>query len=238
MSAIVRPVFLFMLTIICAAPVMADPPDPRLAVTPALMKIFQEIDQKYPQTSQVILVEDAVSRIDDALVASFHKAGTSWNEAMVPALAKIGRNGLALPGEKREGDGKTPQGIYPVGFAFGYGPNIHARIPYRQMTPDDVWVDDPESPDYNRLVKRNSTRARSFEDMVLADHRYKYGLVIAYNMDPVIPGIGSAIFMHVWYDAKTPTSGCIAMSEQDILRILRWLDPEKKPLIIIGMKRK
>ena len=57
-------------------------------------------------------------------------------------------------------------------------------MPYRQMTPNDIWVDDPASPDYNRLKKRGQTQARSFEDMVLPDDRYKYGIVIEYNTAP------------------------------------------------------
>ena len=106
-------------------------------------------------------------------------------------------------------------------------------MPYRPMTPHDVWVDDPASPDYNRLKKRGETAARSFEDMVLPDDRYKYGIVIEYNTNPVIPGHGSAIFLHIWKNNTTPTAGCVAISEENILKLIRWLDPAKKPLIVI-----
>ncbi|MHB8109218.1 MAG: L,D-transpeptidase family protein [Syntrophorhabdaceae bacterium] len=200
------------------------------------MQIINETSHKFSLSSQIIVVESAGPGLDDAKIVPLEKKGQIWREALSPMVAKIGREGFAARGEKREGDGRTPQGTYRLGFAFGYGRNVHSKMPYRQMTSDDIWVDDIKSPDYNRLVKRGKTRARSFEDMILSDHRYKYGIVVEYNTDPVIPGHGSAIFVHVWKDAETPTSGCIAMSEQDVLKLLRFLDPAKKPVIALGNK--
>ena len=101
------------------------------------------------------------------------------------------------------------------------------------MTRQDIWVDDPRSPDYNRLKKRAETAARSFEDMVLPDDRYKHGIVIEYNTHPIIPGLGSAIFLHIWKDPATPTAGCVAISEENLLKLIHWLDPAKEPLIVI-----
>lgn len=144
-----------------------------------------------------------------------------------------GRNGFAEVDAKREGDGRTPEGVYPLGLVFGYGATADSRMPYRRMTDRDIWVDDPNSPDYNRLRKKGETRARSFEDMVLPDHRYKYGIVVEYNTNPVVPGRGSAIFIHIWKDETTATSGCVALSEENILKLIRWLDPARKPLVML-----
>lgn len=154
--------------------------------------------------------------------------------AFEPFPAVVGRNGFAPSGKKREGDGRTPSGRYRLGHAFGYAGSANTKMPYRQALTDDVWVDDPESPDYNRWVKLAETSAASYEKMKRDDDQYGYGVVIQYNTDPVIKGYGSAIFFHVWAGAWSTTAGCIAASEEDIRKILNWLDPAAKPMIIIN----
>jgi L,D-peptidoglycan transpeptidase YkuD (ErfK/YbiS/YcfS/YnhG family) len=196
-------------------------------------KELRVIEGVFPDSSQVILVTRAGASASDARLWAFEMDEDQWKPVLKPVPAMIGRNGFAPSGEKREGDGRTPPGVYSLGFAFGYGPKIDSAMPYRQMTLSDIWVDDPSSPDYNRLKKRGDTKAKSFEDMVLPDDRYKYGIVIRYNMDPVVPAHGSAIFLHTWKDPKTPTSGCVAISEEGILKLLKWLDPRKRPVILL-----
>ena len=109
-------------------------------------------------------------------------------------------------------------------------------MPYRQALDDDLWVDDPHADDYNRWVKKTETRAASFERMRRDDNLYKYGIVIEYNTSPVIKGNGSAIFLHIWKGESVLTAGCVAVSEEDIIKILDWLDPAASPLIITGIK--
>ena len=72
--------------------------------------------------------------------------------------------------------------------------------------------------------------------MKLNDDRYKYGIVVEYNTDPVIKGAGSAIFIHVRRGENMPTLGCVALSESDILKVLGWLDPKRKPLAVLGTR--
>ncbi|NTW16626.1 MAG: L,D-transpeptidase family protein [Syntrophaceae bacterium] len=167
-------------------------------------------------------------------VIALEKKNDRWQGPFLPMEGMIGRKGFAPPGEKREGDGRTPSGIFPLGTVFGYEHSFPTMMPYRQVTTDDLWVDDIHAADYNRLVKRGSTRASSFEVMKRDDDLYKYGIVVEYNTDPVIKGYGSAIFFHLWRGKGTPTEGCIALSEEDLMRILRWLNPEAKPLAVMG----
>jgi L,D-peptidoglycan transpeptidase YkuD (ErfK/YbiS/YcfS/YnhG family) len=68
------------------------------------------------------------------------------------------------------------------------------------------------------------------------DDLYKYGIVVEYNTNPVIKGYGSAIFFHLWKGGGKPTEGCIALSEENLIRIIRWLDPAAKPLVVMGTK--
>jgi L,D-peptidoglycan transpeptidase YkuD (ErfK/YbiS/YcfS/YnhG family) len=148
--------------------------------------------------------------------------------------AVVGRSGFAPVGEKREGDGRTPSGLYRLGTTFGYAESAVTKMPYRQALADDLWIDDPKAPDYNNWVKQGQTRATSYEKMRRNDNLYQYGIVIAYNTYPVIKNHGSAIFIHVWADAESTTAGCVAVSEEDILKILAWLNPEANPVILIN----
>ncbi len=144
------------------------------------------------------------------------KRGDNWQMALEPFNAVIGKNGFAPEGEKREGDGKTPSGIYPLKMTFGYNETIKTKMPYRQALADDIWVDDPNADDYNRWVKKQKTHAASYEIMKRDDNLYKYGIVIEYNTDPVIKGNGSAIFLHIWKGEGIPTAGCVAVYEENI----------------------
>lgn len=146
--------------------------------------------------------------------------------------AVIGRNGLAPSGEKREGDSRTPSGTYALGTAFGYFPSVKTGLDYLQTGADDFWVDDASSDQYNQWVK-GSPRANSFEKLKRDDGLYKLGVVIEYNTHPVVPGAGSAIFLHVWRHYDHPTAGCVALSERHLRRLLRHLDKTSQPVIIL-----
>jgi len=185
---------------------------------------------------QLILVIGEDAGKTDAVLFAFDRTSSGLKKRFGPLPAVNGRSGFAPSGEKREGDGRTPTGLFPLEFAFGYAPSIDSKMPYRQATDDDVWVDDPASPDYNTWTKRDQTKAASYETMKLADHRYRIGISIGYNRNPIVKGMGSAIFLHVWLREGAPTSGCIAIADEDLTSILQWLDPAKKPMILMGTR--
>lgn len=188
-----------------------------------------------PDTRQVLLVvDDSFFFFTSRKIYILERTGSAWHEVKAPVDTVVGRNGFAPPGEKREGDGRTPSGLYRLGLVFGYAESATTRMIYRQALADDLWVDDVDAPDYNRWVKQNETRAASYEKMRRDDDLYKYGIVIEYNTDPVIKGYGSAIFMHIWAGSRSTTAGCVAVSEKDILDIIAWLDPAAKPVILIN----
>ena len=185
--------------------------------------------------SQVLLVmDDRFLFFNSRKVYALEKSDVTWRQAMAPMDAAIGRNGFAKVGEKREGDGRTPSGLYRLGTAFGYAESAVTKMPYRQALADDLWIDDPNAPDYNRWVKQGQTGALSYEKMKRDDDLYKYGIAIQYNTDPVLKGYGSAIFFHIWASTKSTTAGCVAVSEEDILNILAWLNPAANPVILIN----
>jgi L,D-peptidoglycan transpeptidase YkuD (ErfK/YbiS/YcfS/YnhG family) len=221
----VLPVFLSLAISIAATAVSAFP----------LEKHLSALERIAPESKQVLLVTDDkflfFSRIR---VYALEKIGAKWQKALPTFRAVIGKKGFAPPDEKREGDGRSPSGIYSLNMTFGYQESMPTKMPYRQALADDLWVDDVNAVDYNRWVKKNYTQAASYEKMKRDDNLYKYGIVIEYNTEPVIKGYGSAIFFHIWRGENIPTAGCVAVAEDDIIQILRWLDPQAKPRIIMG----
>lgn len=167
-----------------------------------------------------------------AQVFIWEREEARWHLVSGPIPAVIGRKGLAPKGEKREGDGRTPLGVFALRRAFGYDQNVQTGLDYRAVTEKDFWVDDPASLQYNQWVAGDVPR-ESHEVLRRSDGLYKYAIVIEYNTDPVIPGMGSAIFMHVWRGAGEPTAGCVAMAESDILILLQWLDARRNPVILL-----
>ncbi|OGX10173.1 MAG: hypothetical protein A2Y05_04450 [Omnitrophica WOR_2 bacterium GWA2_53_43] len=149
-----------------------------------------------------------------------------------PVKAVIGRKGLAPTGEKREGDGRTPSGVFALRRAFGYEEEVPTGLVYQRVTDRDFWIDAPGSLQYNQWVAGDVPRV-SHEVLRRRDNLYKYAVVIEYNANPVVPGMGSAIFLHVWRGAGQPTAGCVAMSEAGILRFLQWLDARRNPVILL-----
>jgi len=113
------------------------------------------------------------------------------------------------------------------------------KMNYRQVTTRDYYIDDINSVDYNqwKVIPSNKQNLpknfwRSYERMKRSDHLYELGFVVKHNMNPVVKGNGSAIFFHVWRKKSSPTLGCTAMSKENLLKLMTWLDPTMKPLII------
>ncbi len=180
---------------------------------------------------QALIVEMSSSCRFKARLKFWQRQNNDWQRILTSADVVIGRNGLASVGKKREGDGRTPTGIFRLGTAFGYLPAIQTKLAYRQTTKNDFWVDDPSSSQYNQWVQ-GTPQAKSFERMHRDDDLYKYGIVIEYNTNPIVEGKGSAIFMHVWRGPDSSTAGCVAMRERKLLQLLRRLDQSRNPSIV------
>lgn len=185
---------------------------------------------------QAIIVTTADWQSRQARLETFEKVNGAWMPALHSMPAVVGRNGYALSSDKKEGDASSPAGMYKLGTAFGTASKpMGVRMPYRSVTRQDYWIDDISSPDYNTWVHYKGDprkRWKTFERLAIP--LYKYALVIRYNDEPVLPGKGSAIFMHIWRGPTSYTAGCVALSEANLLAVLRWLDPDKSPFILQG----
>jgi L,D-peptidoglycan transpeptidase YkuD (ErfK/YbiS/YcfS/YnhG family) len=196
--------------------------------------IFALLKNIPDESSQILLVTNSNPSSFAVKIYVLAKQNGKWENALKPINGVIGKNSFAELGKKREGDGRTPSGIFSIERTFGYAESISTKMPYRQALPDDLWIDDVNAGDYNRWAKAGETRAKSYEGMKRDDNLYKYGIVIEYNTNPVVKGYGSAIFFHVWAAEEKPTAGCVAVEENAVIKILEWLDPAAKPMIIMG----
>jgi L,D-peptidoglycan transpeptidase YkuD (ErfK/YbiS/YcfS/YnhG family) len=201
-------------------------------INPFIKKFIAHHGTRIGESKQLIFATNRDSSSFLVTIHALERNNGVWHLVFPTFTGSIGEKGFAAINKKREGDGKSPSGIFPLGIAFGYGASLVTKMPYRQATDNDFWVDDVNSEDYNKWVK-GKPKAASWEKMKRDDDQYKYGVVIEYNMDPIVKGKGSAIFLHVWKPGE-PTLGCVSMSEEMVLKILEWLDPAKKPLIIMG----
>ncbi|MCL2684717.1 MAG: hypothetical protein FWE55_05685 [Synergistaceae bacterium] len=164
-----------------------------------------------------------------AVVRAYLKIQDTWSLRFETA-GFFGRSGIK--GDKREGDGATPKGVYTFGRAFGVADDPGSTLPYTKVTDNDVWVDDPASSHYNRWAEGNSPSRdwKSAERLANYGTAYKYALSINYNTAPVAPGAGSAIFLHC--STGHPTAGCVSVPESAMIFFLVFIDEYTK--IAIG----
>ena len=92
----------------------------------------------------------------------------------------------------------------------------------------------PNPPITTRSWERNAQTVdwNSSEHMKDVGPQYRLGVVIEHNTAPVMVGAGSCIFMHIWHDKDTGTTGCTAMSNENIDPVVKWLDPAANPVLV------
>ncbi len=173
-------------------------------------------------------------------------AEAPWQPVGPPIEGALGRSGLAwgrglhpqgLEGpQKREGDGKSPAGVFDLRLVTGYeaAPPSGTRLPFRQATATLRCVDDAKSAHYNRLADEAKARKdwSSAEDMRRKDDLYRLVVWVGHNDAPVVPGGGSCIFLHLRAGPESTTSGCTAFEREPMERLLRWLDPGARPVLV------
>jgi L,D-peptidoglycan transpeptidase YkuD (ErfK/YbiS/YcfS/YnhG family) len=207
--------FLAVLAVLAVAPLVSSWSSASAATTPG----------------QVITVEALSSLSQTAVLRTWTRTSTGrYVQVFGAFIAWVGVNGVRAT---REGLGRTPVGVFTLTQAFGNEPNIGTRLPYVQVGPDDWWDENPASSHYNRLVVSTVSPGGNSENLYYAGIAYAHAVVINYNTDPVVKGAGSGFFLHVSFGA--PTEGCVAIPENELDEVMRWLNPVDHPVISINV---
>lgn len=202
-------------------------------------------------TQQAVVVTSAGWDAVRGTLQRYERVKGEWQRVGEPVAVVVGRSGMAWGRgvveskdglQKKEGDGRSPAGVFGLGTLFGQASKELASeqkflMPYTAMTANHQCVDDPSSRYYNQIVDRSRLLVvdwHSAEEMLLPGGAYKWGAVVEHNVPAKALG-GSCIFLHLADTDKDPPSGtlgCTAMKEPQLLEVLRWLDPKKRPVLI------
>ena len=138
----------------------------------------------------------------------------------------LGKGGVVAAEVKREGDGATPLGVWPLRrllYRPDRGPPPRTALPGAPIAPTDGWCDAPDDPAYNRPVSH--PYPASAERMWRDDGLYDLVVILGHNDAPVIAGAGSAVFLHLARPGYAPTEGCIALARPDLEAFLSLAGP-------------
>ncbi len=202
---------------------------------------------------QLVLVIAETDSTTYARMGTFSRSGARgvWRaEDSWPV--ELGKNGLAwgrglhkdnvrppVSPMKREGDGKSPSGAFTLPCAWGYAPadSVRTKLPYTRADSGLICIDDVRSEFYNLVVHLaekglDPKNLPSHENMLRDDDLYRLVIAVGHNLDPTEKGAGSCIFLHIWRGPDSFTAGCTAMSGENIARLLGWLDPSRRPVLV------
>lgn len=204
---------------------------------------------------QVVVVTSERWHSQRATLRRYQLAGDTWVRAGRPTRAWVGVNGFAPHRTRRQNSGQTPAGVFTMPLAFGAASQPRVELPYHRITPHSYWPYDPRDPrTYNVLQTQRSTSARWRDDGSwserLADYgrQYRLAVVIGYNLpaatyrdrasgewrarQPARTDKGGGIFLHV--DRGRPTAGCVAIGLRQMRHVMKWLDPDLNPRVVMG----
>jgi D-alanyl-D-alanine dipeptidase len=173
--------------------------------------------------------------------------GRPWRSVAAPIPVVVGQTGLAwddrlalnAAGEpvKREGDGKSPAGVFALDTAFGFPARAGLpwmRLPYIQLQQSTECVDDVRSAHYNTIVDRGRVPRVDWtsSEKMRSIGQYAFGVHVAYNASPTSAGRGSCIFLHIWAGPSSVTAGCTAMDASALESLMRWLAADRRPVLV------
>ncbi len=201
-------------------------------ITPLLVNELATTDG----AQQVIVVDAPGSSSTTATLYTYEHTANGWQQAFAPMPAVGAVNGWIPGNNRREGDGSSPEGIYPIGATmYGTNPNPGTQFAYHQLVCGDWWDEDPSSATYNTFqhVACGTTPpfAGDSESLWTEGNAYPSMAVLNYNTPPSGP-LGSGIFLHA--DIGSPTNGCISLPYADLVQVLDWLNPSLRPVIVMG----
>ncbi len=202
---------------------------------------------------QVIVVTAPSWRSTTATLRAYERDGDGgWRAVVAATPTRLGWSGLYKAAQRRQNTGKTPAGTFAIPRAFGRLADPGTRLPYRQFDRNDAWTYNPREPETYNVFQDAGVSWNSYgsyvERLWSYGRQYRYVAVMDYNLPggpikrggdgirraakPADTKAGGGIFLHV-SNGKS-TAGCIAIPEETMRDVLRWLDPDRKPVIVVG----
>ncbi|MDR1539629.1 MAG: L,D-transpeptidase family protein [Clostridiales bacterium] len=181
---------------------------------------------------QIITVTTKTLRDAKAVINAYEKTDGRWSRAFSDLSGVVGQRGISY--NRTQGDKTTPGGVYSITWGFGILPDPGVKYPYRLVDESDYWVGDSNSDLYNTYQSRDSSSSwstRNSEHLIEYEKAYDHAAVIDFNLERK-KGIGGGIFLHALTNSSG-TAGCVALESEDLLNVLKWIDPEKRTAIII-----
>lgn len=213
---------------------------------------YSQINSPIPASCQqavLVLTASAESNTGSMYYFERNDSSSEWKTEMEAIPIAIGRNGLGWGSGlhsnnnpkgfpiKKEGDGKSPAGVFNLSSIFGYKTANEIgelKMPYLQLNEMIECIDDAKSIHYNTLVSNDTLNIdwESSEKMASMGIYYELGVTVDHNTNPVKNGAGSCIFIHNWAKPNGTTAGCTAMDPENMVKTAFWLDQTKKPILI------
>jgi L,D-peptidoglycan transpeptidase YkuD (ErfK/YbiS/YcfS/YnhG family) len=209
-----------------------------------------------PRVKQLVTVTSSRWSSTSATMRVWRKRGDTWRLVRGPVTVSLGWNGFVRAARRQQSTGTTPAGRFGMRYAFGTRSDPGGPIRYRRVDGNDFWPYDPRDPaTYNiyQPSKAATTRWRSDYVERLADYGYEYAysIVLGFNLpsgvhwsdkrrqyvarNPADTERGGGIFLHV--KKNRYTAGCVSAPIADVRWLVRWLDPELEPRIVMGPER-
>lgn len=206
------------------------------------------------RSSQVVLVTAKSLSSTTATLATYARTSEGWKQVGPTTTAFLGRHGLVPGNQRRQSTGTTPMGTYALSAAFGRLPDPGAKLPYIHIDRNDAWTYNPKVPSTYNLFQDVNRSWRSYggyvEHLWQLGPQYDYVVTTSFNeptgqISTTADGVriakrptntkrGGGIFLHV--SKGEPTVGCVSMPRTDMRRIVQWLDPAARPVVVIGLK--
>lgn len=203
----------------------------------------EDLNQKFKTSQLIVVTSDSWNKIEGKMAVYEYK-NSRWTLVINNIPIVTGRIGMAwgkgLHSDqlntgvlKKEGDGKSLAGIFNISGLFGYQ-DIKSKMNSLKVNERTFCVDDSKSAYYNQIVNTDTLKKDwdSAETMLMKSDAYKFGIFVDYNVNPAKVQAGSCIFMHIWSGSDSPTAGCTAMKESDILKLIAFLDKSKNPILV------
>ena len=178
---------------------------------------FQHYSKDISKTKTAKLSSQIILVVKNKLYFYEKTSDNDWNE-IFSTDCNIGKNGMIVEEEHKEGQGKTPIGSFPILYAFGTKPMKDLNIHYRQITPYSYCVDDSTDLQlYNSWVE--SKNKLKGEHLIEYQMAYELALFIGFNVKNKVKDKGSCVFLHM-FSENNYTEGCIAISKDMMFKLI------------------